>query len=97
LGTVVPGAFIVADLPPGDHAFFAEDVLQLDSGCVTDCLAFGAARARLAAGRTYGVLVEHPNRFSIGNLFQRHQLDLVRATPRAVSANCRAGCTAWRC
>jgi len=79
LGAVRPGAFIVADVEPGDREFFAEDARQLDTECVTDCLAFGAMRARLAAGRIYGVLVEHPNRFAIGGDDERHRLDLVRA------------------
>lgn len=79
-GTVKPGAFVVADVVPGDHAFFAEDVQQLDTTCVTDCLAFGAMRARVAAGRTYGVMLQHPNRFVVGgDIGERHRLDLVRA------------------
>lgn len=80
VGTVTPGSFVVADVDPGDHLFFAEDARQLDASCITDCLAFGAARAHLEAGRTYGVQVQHPNRFAIGgDLGERHRLDLVRA------------------
>jgi len=79
-GTVKPGAFVIADVTPGDHAFFAEDVQQFDTTCVTDCLAFGAMRAKVAAGRTYGVMLEHANRFVVGGeIGQRHRLDLVRA------------------
>jgi hypothetical protein len=80
LGTVQPGTFVVADVAPGAHAFFAEDTRQIDATCITDCLAFGAMRARLEAGRTYGVMLQHPNRFVIGGaLTERHRLDLVRA------------------
>jgi len=79
-GTVKPGTFVIADVTPGDHGFFSEDVRQLDATCVTDCLAFGAMRAKLAAGRTYGVMLEHPNRFVVGgDLGERHRLDLVCA------------------
>jgi hypothetical protein len=78
-GNVKPGTFVVVDVEPGDHAFFAEDVQQIDASCITDCLAFGAARAHLEAGRTYGVLVQHPNRFTIGEALERHRLDLLRA------------------
>jgi hypothetical protein len=79
LGAVKPGTYIVADLAPGDHAFFAQDAQTLDEGCVTDCVGIGAARAHLEPGRTYGVLVEHPNRFTIGDGADPHRLDLLRA------------------
>jgi hypothetical protein len=79
LGAVKPGTYIVADLEPGDRAFFAEDAQSIDDGCVTDCLGIGAARAHLERGRTYGVLVEHPNRFTIGSDSDPHRLDLLRA------------------
>ncbi len=86
LGTVKPGTFVVADVAPGDHAFFAEDVQQLDFGCVTDCLSVGAARAHLAAGRVYGVLVEHTERFDMSGHGERHRLDLIRAEGAPVAS-----------
>jgi hypothetical protein len=79
LGAVKPGTYVVADLEPGDHAFFAQDAQSIDDGCVTDCLGIGAARAHLEPGRTYGVLVEHPNRFTISGSFDTYRLDLLRA------------------
>ena len=79
LGAVKPGTYVVLDVEPGEHAFFAVDAQSIDDGCVTDCLGIGAARARIEAGRTYGVLVEHPNRFVIGDDGDRHRLDLLRA------------------
>jgi hypothetical protein len=79
VGTVKPGTFIFADVEAGDRDFFAEDA-RFDTGCASDCQEVGAVAVQLAAGQTYGILVEFPNRFRIGaSEGDRNRLDLVRA------------------
>jgi hypothetical protein len=79
VGTVKPGTFVIADVEAGDRDFFAEDA-RFDTGCASDCQQVGALAAKLVAGRTYGIIVEFPDRFRIGaGEGDRNRLDLVRA------------------
>ena len=78
LGTVWPGAYLVVDLPPGDHELFAHDNAQLAWDC-RPCA--GVMTAHLTPGAVYAVAIRHLARYraDVASVLRREQVDLERA------------------